>query len=149
MMERKQFEENLFLYGANVHQWPEETKKAGLEAMESSSEMQALVAEHEQFEKTLKVRRYEESSKNLAQRIISVSLQQRQKTPFSLGSFIGELLNEFRIPRSALAALFLMVILTFMIGFVMGFSNLSGSSVLNTTEETNLQAFLFDEGDII
>lgn len=148
-MDTTQFKENLLLHGANVHQWPEKIRKTGLEALESSAELQALQKDHEKFEKVLQIRRYEEPADNFAQRIISASLQQRQKAPFSPGSFIADLINEFRIPRPALAALSFVMILALTIGFAIGFTNPSGSSVLNNTEETNMQAFLFDEGDII
>jgi len=145
-MEMKQFKENLLLYGANIHHWPEEIGQAGLEALESSSEMQELLVEHEHFEKVIKTRRYEEPSVNLAQRIISASLQ--QKAPLSFGSFISELLNEFRFPKPALSVLSIVMILVLIIGFTIGFSNPS-ESVLTAQEETSLQVFLYDEGDVI
>lgn len=148
-MHRKEFEEYLLLYGADINLWPQEIRQAGLEAMESSAELQAFYQDHDNFEKLLHSRRYEEPADNLAQRIISVSLQQRQNAPFSIGSFISGLINEFSVPRPALVALSLMMILALTIGFTIGFTNPSGSSVLNNTEETNLQAFLFDEGDVI
>jgi len=146
MMEMKNFKENLFLYGANIHHWPEEIRQAGLEALGSSSEMQVLLVEHEHFEKIIKTRRYEEPSGNLAQRIISASLQ--QKAPLSFGSFISELLNEFRFPKPALSVLSIVMILVLIIGFTIGFSNPS-ESVLTAQEETSLQVFLYDEGDVI
>ncbi len=148
MMEMKKFKENLLLCGANINHWPEEIRQAGLEALESSSEMQALLVEHEHFEKVIKTRRYEEPSGNLAQRIISASLQQKQKAPLSFGSFISELLNEFRFPKPALSVLSIVVILVLIIGFTIGFSNPS-ESVLTAQEETSLQVFLYDEGDVI
>lgn len=148
-MDTTQFKENLLLYGTNINQWPENIRKTGLEALESSAELQALQKDHEKFEKALQIRRYEEPADNFAQRIISASLQQRQKAPFSPGSFISDLINEFRIPRPALAALSLMMILALTIGFAIGFTTPTESPVLNNTEETTLQAFLFDEGDII
>jgi hypothetical protein len=146
MIEMKKFKENLLLYGANIHYWPEEIRQAGLEALESSSEMQELLSGHEHFEKVLKTRRYEEPSVNLAQRIISASLQ--QKAPLSFGSFISELLNEFRFPKPALSVLSIVMILVLIIGFTIGFSNPS-ESVLTAQEETSLQVFLYDEGDVI
>lgn len=149
MMDTKQFKENLLLHGADINQWPEKIRRSGLEALESSAELQALQKDHEFFEKILQIRRYEKPADNFAQRIISASLKQRQKAPFSLGAFIADLINEFRFPQPALAALSLIMILALTVGFAIGFTNPSGSSVVNNTEETNLQAFLFDEGDII
>ena len=146
MMDIIQFKENLFLYGANLHQWPEDVKKAGVEALERSSEIQVLLKEHEHFERLLETRRYEEPANNLAQRIISAS---RQKAPSGLGSFMSALLNEFHFPKPAFAMLSAVMILILVIGFVIGFSNPSGSSVSTAQEETSLQAFLYDEGDTI
>ena len=148
-MDTKQFKENILLYGADINQWPEKIKRSGLEALESSSELQALREDHDNFERILQTRKYEEPADNFAQRIISTSLQQKQKAPFSLGSFIADLINDFSIPRPALAALSLMMILVLTIGFAIGFTNPTGSSVVNNTEETSLQEFLYDEGDII
>lgn len=142
----KKFKENLLLYGANVNHWPEELRQAGLEALESSSEIKALLAEHEHFERVLRARSYETPSNNLAQRIIS-SLQQEQKASRSLGSFLSALLNEVRFPKPALTALSIVMILL-VIGFVIGFLNPS-ESVLTGHEDTSLQAFLYYEGDII
>jgi len=146
-MDMEQFKENLLLYGANMHRWPEEIKKAGLKALERSSEIQALLKEHEHFEQLLKTRTYEEPAGNLAQRIISAS--RKQKAPFSPASFISALLNEIHLPKPALAALSAVMILVLVIGFVTGFSNPLESPVLTAREETSLQAFLYDEGDII
>ena len=148
-MDSKQFEEYLLLYGANINEWPETVRQSGWEALESSSELQALQKDHADFEKLLKARRYEEPAGNFAQRIISVSSQQKQTDPFSLRSLIAGLIDEFHIPRPALAVISLVVLLALTIGFTIGFTNTNGSSVLNNTEETQLQAFLFDEGDVI
>jgi hypothetical protein len=147
-MDMEQFKENLLLYGANVHHWPEEIRQAGLEAIESSSKMQALVAEHEDFERVLRARSYEEPDRNLAQRIISASLQQKQKALLSPGSLISALLNELLLPKPVLTALSIVMILVLVIGFAIGFSNSSGS-VMTNQEETNLQAFLYYEGDVL
>jgi hypothetical protein len=148
-MNRKQFEEYLLLYGTNMNEWPQEIRQAGLEALESSAELQAFYQDHDNFEKLLHTRRYEEPAGNFAQRIISVSSQQTQKDPFSLRSLIAGLIDEFHIPRPALALISLVMLLALTIGFTIGFTNPNGSSVLNNTEEPQLQAFLFDEGDVI
>lgn len=148
-MNTKQFKENLLLYGANINQWPEKIKQSGLEALERSSELQALQKDHDNFERMLQTRRYEEPADNFAQRIISGSLQQRQRAPFRRGSLIAGLIDGFHISRPALAIISLAMLLALTIGFTIGFTSSSGSSVLISTEETNLQSFLFDEGDVI
>jgi hypothetical protein len=148
MMDRTHFEENLLLYGAKLHQWPEEVKNAGLQALENSSEIRTLLAEHEEFEKALKVRNYDEPDRNLAQRIISASLRQEQKVPFSLRTFSSSLLGEFHFSRPAAAAFSLSLIAVLILGFVVGYSN-PPESVLTAQDETSLQTFLYDEGDAL
>jgi len=148
-MEKKQFEENLLFYGADVYQWPEEIRKSGLEALEGSAEIRALLAEQQDFEKVLALRRYEEPDRNLAQRILSASSQQKQKAPFSLGSFLSELLTEFHFPQPAVAVLSLVILFVMIVGFAIGFSNPFASPELNAQEETSLEAFLYDEGEVL
>ena len=148
-MDRKQFEEYLLLYGANMNEWPEKVRQSGLEAVERSSELRALQKDHVNFERLLKARKYEEPTKDFSQRIISVSSLQKQKKPFSIKSLIAGLIDEFHMPRPALAVISFAMLLALTIGFTIGFTNPNGSSVLNNTEETQLQVFLFDEGDVI
>ncbi|MEN8264810.1 MAG: hypothetical protein ABFR82_15260 [Nitrospirota bacterium] len=45
-MDIKQFSENLMLYGADVHQWPEDIRQAGLDALEKFPDLQKLSADH-------------------------------------------------------------------------------------------------------
>jgi len=148
-MDTKQFKENLLLYGADINQWPEKIRQSGVKALESSPEYRALQEDHDSFEKMLKTRRFEELADNFAQRVISASLQQRQKAPFSLGSFIEDMISEFRISKPALAVLSFVTVLVLTIGLTVGFLYPSMTWVSNNAEETNLQAFLFDEGDVI
>ena len=147
-MDMKKFEENLLFYGTNVNEWPEEVKKAGLQALESSSEIRTLLAEHEEFEKVLKERRFVEPDIHLAQRIISASLQQKQKAAFGFGSFISSLLNEFHFSRPVFTALSFVLILVLILGFVIGFTNPS-DTVMTAQDETSLQTFLYDEGEVL
>lgn len=144
-MKKEQFKENLFLYGTNIHQWPEMIRQSGVEALERAPELRALVEEYEHFEKVLALRRYEEPSAHLAQRIISAASPKKQKTPLL---FIAALLNEFRLPKPVFAALSLLMIFVLIVGFILGFSGPS-DSVLTAQEETTLQTFLYDEGEVI
>jgi hypothetical protein len=148
-MDKRQFEENLLFYGVDLYQWPEEIRKAGLKALEGSAEIQALLAEQKDFEKVLTLRRYEEPDRNLAQRILSASFQQKQKAPFSLGSFFREVLTEFHFPQPAVAAVSLTLLLILVLGFAIGFLNPFGSSELNVQEQITLEAFLDDEGEVL
>ena len=148
MMDRTKFTENLLLYGADIHQWPEEAKKAGLAALEVSTEIQGLYREHARFEEVLRGRRYEEPSKNLAQKIIAKAVKQ-EKQSVGLGTFISALLNDFHFHRPALSKISVVILMILIIGFAIGFLNPLDSSILNAQEETNLQSFLYDEGGML
>ena len=148
-MDPKQFKENILLYGVDLHQWPEEVREAGVESLQNSSELQALLAEHERFEGVLRTRKYEEPSGNLAQRIISLSLHQDKKSPFSLGLFLSRLFaDEFYLPKPALIVVSILMIVALGIGFFIGFSNPTGP-VLTDQRQANLQEFLHYEGDVL
>lgn len=144
-MNLKQFKENLFVYGADVHEWPEGIREAGLKSLESSSELQTLLADEKRFERVLKTRKYEEPSRDLAERIILASLRQK-KARSTIGGFFSELLWEFTLTKPALTAVSVLLISALIIGFVIGFSNPMGP-VPTEQYQTNLQAFLYYEGD--
>jgi hypothetical protein len=148
-MDLREFKENILLYGVDLHQWPEEIRQAGIEALHKFSELQALLAEYEQFERVLKTRKYEEPSNNLGQRIISVSLPQDKKSPFSLGLFLSRLFpDEFYLPKPALIVVSILTIIALLTGFFVGFSNHSGQ-VLPDQRQANLQEFLHYGGDVL
>lgn len=140
-MDVKEFKKNLLLYGADVHQWPAEIRQAALEALEISSELQVLLTDQQHFETVLKSRKYEEPRSDLAGRIISASLRQHKRASLSLGLFFSELLAGFSLRRWALT-----VIAVLIIGLAIGFSNPMGS-FLAEEDQTNLQEFLYDEGE--
>jgi hypothetical protein len=148
MMDRKKFTENMLLYGAEIHQWPEEQRRAGLAALEASTEIQELYKEYELFEEVLRTREYEEPSQDLAERIIARSAKQEQQ-PIGLGSFIISLLNDLRFPRLAVSTLSIVILFILILGFAIGFLTPLDSSVMDSQEETSLQSFLYEEGDLI
>ncbi|HWP47465.1 MAG TPA: hypothetical protein VNM22_09915 [Candidatus Limnocylindrales bacterium] len=141
-MDLKQFKENLLLYGADVHRWPEEIRNAGLEALKNSSEFRFLADEEAKFERVLKSRKYEEPDSYLERRIISAALRIKKNPPSSLGIFLLELLAEFRLPRPALIALSILII-----GFTIGFLDPIASAPTEQ-DPTTLQAFLYYEEEI-
>jgi len=141
-MDTKQFKENLLLYGADVHRWPEEIRNAGLEALENSSELRFLVNEEARLERILKNRRYEEPSPHLEDRIISAALRLKKSPTLSLGTFLSELLAEFKLPKPAWVAISIL-----MIGFAIGFLDPMDSTP-GEQEQINLQAFLYYEEEI-
>lgn len=147
-MNLEQFKENLLVYGANVHEWPEDIKQAGLKAMETSSELRALLAEEERFERVLTTRRYEEPSRDLAKRIASAAQPKKKEIWPSLVGFFSELVWEFSIPKPALTAVSVSLILVLILGFAIGFSNPIGS-VSTEQSQTDLQEFLYYEGEVL
>jgi len=142
-MDGKQFKKYLLVYGADVHQWPEEIRGTALEALADSSELQALKADHEDFESVLTSRSYQEPRGTLTQRIISSSLQDRRRASLSHGAFFPELLAGFSLRRWALIAIAVLII-----GFIIGLVNPIGSLVAEETQ-TDLQEFLYYEGEAL
>ncbi len=148
-MDPKEFKENILLHGIDLYQWPDEIRQAGVESLRESSELQALLAEQEQFERVLKTRKYEDPNSNLVQRIISRSLHQEERSPSDIGLFLSGLLaDEFRLPKPALILISILMIVTLGIGFIVGFSN-STTSILTDQRQANLQEFLHYEEDVL
>lgn len=147
-MDIKKFKENLLLYGANVHQWPQEIKREGLEALKQSSEMQVLVAEHEALEKVLRTRGYEEPSHTMEQRIISASLSIEKKAQFSLDVFLLEIFAGFKLSKKSFAVLSILLVTVLLIGFSIGFFNPGGATFADQ-KQPDLQEFLYYTGDIL
>ena len=147
-MTPKQFKENLLVYGANVHKWPEDIRLTGLGALETSSELRTLLAEEERFEGVLKTRRYEEPSRDLAERIVSVAQSKNKKVWRRLGGFFSELVWEFSLPKPVLTAVSVSLILVLILGFAIGFSDPIGAVSTEQTQ-TDLQEFLYYEGEVL
>jgi hypothetical protein len=139
-MDIKQFKENLLIYGAELDRWPEEIRKAGLESVKESTELRNLLTDQDRFESFLRTRKYEEPSNHLAQQIISTALRQHQAQP-SLSAFFSELFSAFSMPKMVLTTVSILLI-----GFIIGYSN-PIETVSVEQEQTNLEAFLYDEGD--
>jgi hypothetical protein len=147
-MNLKQFRENLLAYGSNIHEWPEDIRQAGLKAMETSSELRTLLAEEERLERVLKTRKYEEPSRDLAERIVSASLSMRKRGRHGLSRFLSELVWEFGLPKRALTAFSVSLVLVLILGFAIGFANLTGS-VSTEGSQADLQEFLYYEGEVL
>jgi len=147
-MDPEQFKENLLVYGSNVHEWPEDIRQAGLKALEISSELRALLAEEERFERVLETRWYEEPSRDLAERIVSASQPKKKKVWPRLVGFFSELVWEFSLPKPALTAVSVSLVFVLILGFVIGFSNPIGSVSTEGTQ-TDLQEFLYYEGEVL
>lgn len=148
IMNFEQFKEKLLMYGTDVHNWPKDIRSSGLKALDSSPELQKLMKDEERFEGVLKTRKYEEPSKDLAERIAGAALPRKKKAERNLGVFFSEVLREFSLSRRALRAVSVSLIFTLIIGFTIGFSNPSGF-VSAEQYKTNLEDFLDYEGDVL
>jgi hypothetical protein len=144
----EEFKEKLLMYGADVRNWPKDIRSSGLKALDSSPELQKLVGDEERFEGLLKTRKYEEPSRDLAERIVAAALPKKKKAQRILGVFFSEVLREFSLSRRALTAVSVSLIFTLIIGFTLGFSNPSGYTSVEQYE-TNLEDFLNYEGDVL
>jgi hypothetical protein len=144
----EEFKEKLLMYGADVRNWPKDIRSSGLKALDSSPELQKLVGDEERFEGLLKTRKYEEPSRDLAERIVAAALPKKKKAQRNLGVFFSEVLREFSLSRRALTAVSVSLIFTLIIGFTLGFSNPSGYTSVEQYE-TNLEDFLNYEGDVL
>ncbi len=144
----EQFKENLLMYGADVRKWPKDIRSSGLKAPDRFPELQKLVADAERFEGVLKTRKYEEPSRDLADRIIAAALPKKKEAQRKLGMFFSEVLREFSLSRRAFAAVSVSLIFTLIIGFTIGFSNPSGNASVEQYQ-TSLEDFLNYEGDVL
>jgi hypothetical protein len=145
-MDEKRFREHLLIFGADLIRWPEELREEGKESLAKYPGLQALLNEHESFERILEGRKFEEPGGDLAERIISASLRMEEKVPFRFGAYVAELLGEFALQKPAYAVVSLFMIFTLITGFAIGYTNPLG---LNSTEgeQTNLQEYLYYEGE--
>jgi len=144
----EQFEEKLLMYGADVRKWPKDIRSSGLKLLDRSPELQKLVADAERFEGVLKIRKYEEPSRDLADRIVAAALPKKKEAQRKLGMFFSEILSEFSLSRRAFAAVSISLIFSLIIGFTIGFSNPSGNASAEQTQ-TSLGDFLNYEGDVL
>jgi hypothetical protein len=147
-MNIEQFKEKLLIHGADVSNWPKDIRSSALKALDSSPEFQKLVEDEKRFEGVLNIRKYEEPSRDLAGRIVAAALPKKKKAQHNFGAFFQDVLSEFSLSRRAFAAVSVSLIFTLVIGFTIGYSNLSGYA---STEqyETHLEDFLNYEGDVL
>jgi hypothetical protein len=147
-IDTKEFKEYLLVYGADLSLWPEEIRERTQAELERSTELQTIFEESMQFEKVLQNRKYEEPDPGLSHRIITASLRQEQITRQGSRTFLFNLFQEFALPKPALTAVSVLIVSVLMIGFAIGYTN-PLEDVTNTEEQTNLQEFLYYEGEIL
>ena len=144
--ERKQFEENLFLYGADLHQWPEDIRAMALQALEEFPDLQTLVDEHRRFEDILMDRPYEEPTGDLEERIVRSSLPRTEALSVSFTEIIVETLGWLGLgqPRAAVIAL----LLIFIVGVIFGVAAPINSSA-NQEMQLTLRDHLSYYGEVL
>lgn len=147
-MDPKQFREYMLIYGTDILNWPEDMRTPGLKALKSSLELQAILEDEERFERVLRESRYEDPDPDLAERIISASLQKKDKRPYSVAGFFSDIFWEFGMPNRALTAVSLSLLVALILGFAIGFFYPSGA-ISSEQNQINLEAFLYYEGDVL
>jgi hypothetical protein len=147
-MNPDRFKEHLLVFGADVNKWPEDIRGAGLKALEDSPECRSLMLDEERFEKFLRSRKHEEPSGDLADRIILASQRKKEKALSGIVGFFSELLSEFNLPRQAVAAVAVLLIVSLIIGLAIGFSN-PGGYLSAEQYQANLQDFLYYQGEVL
>jgi hypothetical protein len=147
-MNLEKFKENLLVYGTDIHEWPEEIRRAGLKAIETSSQFRMLLEEEVRFEKVLKARTYEGPNHDLTERIILASKSKNKKVRPRLVELLSELVWEFGLSKPVMSALYVSLVLVLLLGFAIGFTNINGSVSIDGTQ-TDLQEFLYYEGEVL
>jgi len=147
-MNVEKFKEKLLMYGADVRNWPKDIRSSGLRSLNSYPELRKLVEEEAHFEEVLKTRKYEAPDHNLSDRIIAAALYRKKKTKRNFKVFFKDVLREFSLSRRAVAVVSLSLIFTLIIGFTIGYSNLSGYASAEHYE-AHLEDSLNYEGDVL
>ena len=147
-MNFEQFKKKLLIHGADVRCWPKDIRSSAMKALDSSPELQKLVEDEKRFEEVLNARKYKEPNSDLAGRIVAAALPKNKKAQRNFGVFFSDVLSEFSLSRRAFAAVSFSLIFTLVIGFTIGYSNLSGYASAEQYE-THLEDFLNYEGDVL
>jgi hypothetical protein len=146
-MNPKTFKKNILIYGSDVHGWPESIREAGLKALARSAELQAVLAQENHFESLLRTRKLEAPRDDLAERIVSASRQRHKKSRSGLGAFLSEVLWQFSLPKRALTAVSVTLVLALIVGFAIGFSAPAGTQSAEQYQ-ASLEDFLY-EGEVL
>lgn len=109
-MDVERFREYVLLYGADLQRWPQEIRRAGIEALEQSAACRAMQEDHVQFETLLRTRTHAAPSPGLESRIIAAALRRERMEFPGLTTLLRSCFSDLRIPAPVLmtaAALFL------------------------------------------
>lgn len=145
---REKLERCLLCYGADLSRWPEEARQEGVKALRDAPELQALVADHQRLERFLQDRSCEAPRPDLAERIIAASLRERKEAARSLQEKILELVGWSGLRQPVLVALVLLVISSFVVGFIAGFAG-PADQIASEQTQVALQEYLYYEGELL
>lgn len=134
-MDAERFRECLLIHGAEVSQWPDDVRPAGLEAVARSLECRSLQEECRQFESILQSRGFEDPSPDLAVRIVAAARRERRGSPRVM-EFLAACFLDLRVPVPVVTAAAVLII-GVMIGLL-----LPSEPVLADSESGEVQTFL-------
>lgn len=135
-MNAEQFRECVLFHGADVHRWPDEIRRDGVEALARSIECRSLRDEYAQLEAALGLRSYEEPGTDFARRIISAARPRERRGLRGLTGVLASCFAELRLPAPVLTVAAVLIV-----GVVVGLL-LPAESTLADSEVAESQTFL-------
>lgn len=109
-MDAEQFRECLLVYGADLQQWPEAARQAGLEVLERSLACRALQEDHVQFEAVLRTRQLEAPRQDLEARIIAAAPRRERMAYPGLAELLSSCFRDLRLPAPMLTAVAVLIV---------------------------------------
>lgn|SRR5574341_106705 len=109
-MDADKFREGLLLYGADLEQWPEGAREAGLEALDRSPACRALREDHVQFEALLRSKEPEAPRTDLEARIIAAARRRERAAYPGLAEFLSSCFADLRLPAPVLTAAAVLIV---------------------------------------
>jgi hypothetical protein len=143
-MDKKQFEEYLHIYGADIDLWPDEFRAKGIKVLAISPAMRKLAQDEADLEDLLNMREFERPGADLAGRIIAAAGPRKraeQQIPPGMKKRHFSLFASLELSTGALASIGLALALGLIIGLL--------SPLPKTSPELHLQAFLYVNGGVL
>jgi hypothetical protein len=135
-MDADTFRECLLLYGADLAQWPEEERQAGLEALDRSLAYRALQEDQVQFEALLRSKEPQAPRADLEARIIAAARRRERAGYPGFAEFLSSCFADLRLPAPALTAAAVLIV-----GIMIGLW-LPAAPVQTESESVEAQVFL-------
>lgn len=109
-MDKKEFLDNLSVYGADLGKWPDGLREDAKELLSSSPELKEALEEEKLFEQALNMRGFEEPTPNFARRIIDAAELKPAPARSSFLDLLSSIFSVIPLPRPALALPILLVL---------------------------------------